>query len=645
LRSLVERGDIYKEDGHWERRGVHEIQVPESVRSVIGERVSRLLPETQEILHEASVLGQSFDFGTLQSMGERREVELEEALEEATASGLLRETGRDRYSFSHALVQGTLYGELSSRRRRRLHLAAGEALERLPEPVRTRRAAELAWHFLEGDEPQKGFTYSLLAGDEAETVFAHPEAERHYTAAADLGREIVNPSGEATALERLGNVLWLLARYEEAIEVLERAVRLYEQQHDEEGQRRSIAMIGRLHGERATPEEGVRRLQDAIERLGGAEPSRGLAELYGALGGVLFKTGRFREQLPIAERTVKIAEAVNDEQLVAGARTRFAVALQTVGRLRESLDILEGTIPLAERTNDLNVLALCLHNASECVNLGDFKRAKEYRERDLELVQKLGDPAQIGFRHAFLGNSFFLSGDWHAAREQCERGVRIFESVGISWFGAYPLVCLGQIELAQGQVESGVRHINEALAIVERTEDIQGILMATPPLATHDLLEGRPNQALDRIGKAIETCHRHGTKGTWDTTFLPLLALVHLDLGEQQKAERIASEAIEGWCGSVGMFRVQALRSLGIVMTAGLRFDEACDAFEEALELARSMPWPEEEALNMYELGLTFAAKGELELARAHLHKALSIFERLGAKPQLQRTKTALARI
>ncbi|HLJ67030.1 MAG TPA: AAA family ATPase [Chloroflexota bacterium] len=60
LRVLVERGDVYRENGAWQRKAVEEIEVPESVRSVIGQRLSRLSQTSQETLREASVLGQTF---------------------------------------------------------------------------------------------------------------------------------------------------------------------------------------------------------------------------------------------------------------------------------------------------------------------------------------------------------------------------------------------------------------------------------------------------------------------------------------------------------------------------------------------------------------------------------------------------------
>jgi predicted ATPase/transcriptional regulator with XRE-family HTH domain len=154
LRALIERGDVYRRDGRWESREIAGIGVPESVRAAIADRASRLSERAQEALREASVLGQAFDFEDLQVMAGVSEDELEAAIEEALAAGLLYESG-DGYVFNHALTQQALYTELPNRRRRKLHLVAGEALARLAESVRQRRAGELARHFREGGAPKR----------------------------------------------------------------------------------------------------------------------------------------------------------------------------------------------------------------------------------------------------------------------------------------------------------------------------------------------------------------------------------------------------------------------------------------------------------------------------------------------------------
>jgi predicted ATPase len=68
LRDVVERGDVFREDGTWNRRSVKEFDVPESVRAVIGQRVSRLSEEAQGMLHEATILGQTFSFRIIQRL-------------------------------------------------------------------------------------------------------------------------------------------------------------------------------------------------------------------------------------------------------------------------------------------------------------------------------------------------------------------------------------------------------------------------------------------------------------------------------------------------------------------------------------------------------------------------------------------------
>ena len=202
VRYLVERGDVFREDGRWVERSLRRVEVPESVRSVIGQRTERLSSETQQLLREAAVLGQTFTFPLLVTLTGRTEAEVEKSLDEARVTGLIEERQPDQYAFDHALTQQTLYGELSARRRRILHVAAAEALERLPPGERAPMSAELAWHFLEAAQEERAIPYALQAGDRARSVFANSEAERQYTTVLEIAEHTKNVDGENEALSR-----------------------------------------------------------------------------------------------------------------------------------------------------------------------------------------------------------------------------------------------------------------------------------------------------------------------------------------------------------------------------------------------------------------------------------------------------------
>ncbi|GAC1525411.1 MAG: hypothetical protein NVS2B16_33890 [Chloroflexota bacterium] len=88
LRTLVERGDLFKRDGSWDRKALEDIEVPKSVREAVGERLSRLPESSQDVLRMASVLGQRFLVDDLIAMSALNENVIEETLEGAVKAGM-----------------------------------------------------------------------------------------------------------------------------------------------------------------------------------------------------------------------------------------------------------------------------------------------------------------------------------------------------------------------------------------------------------------------------------------------------------------------------------------------------------------------------------------------------------------------------
>jgi len=254
LKALIERGDPFLWVGHWLSKDMQDFAVPESVSEAILERVSRLRPETRQVLEEASVLGQVFGLDDLMAVVGLGEDDVEEALEEAEASGLVG-AAKARYAFDHALTQQTLYAGLSPARRERLHRAAGEGMERLGEKVRRRRAAEISRHFVQGSSLERALLYVLLAGEEAEATFAPGEAERQYRVALYLANEMGDDPSAAEALERLGGLLTTTVRYDEALSALKRASDIHRARKNPEGESRVEARIAHF---RQGPQQAAR---------------------------------------------------------------------------------------------------------------------------------------------------------------------------------------------------------------------------------------------------------------------------------------------------------------------------------------------------------------------------------------------------
>ena len=192
LLHLVESGAIHRQDGQWvaDARSVDELGIPEGVRQVIGQRLSRLSDDANRLLTAASAFSGEFRFDIAASVAGLDEMAALDAVDEALPAQLLRPGAEpDRYDFTHALVRHTLYTELNPSRQVRLHRQIAEAMERTYGSQATEHASELAYQYhrsaaLPGAEA--GIAHTLIAADQAEAAYARDEVVTFLRMALEL---------------------------------------------------------------------------------------------------------------------------------------------------------------------------------------------------------------------------------------------------------------------------------------------------------------------------------------------------------------------------------------------------------------------------------------------------------------------------
>ena len=148
-RALIETGAVEVVDGAITlTRPIAELGTPESVREVVSQRLSRLAPETTDLLELAATVGAEFELDIVRRAAGLADAQLLAALDEGVGSGMIEELPSRRlaYRFTHELVRKALYDRLRSARRAELHLRVGEALESAGERS-GRVLADLAHHF------------------------------------------------------------------------------------------------------------------------------------------------------------------------------------------------------------------------------------------------------------------------------------------------------------------------------------------------------------------------------------------------------------------------------------------------------------------------------------------------------------------
>ncbi|PWW23946.1 putative ATPase [Geodermatophilus normandii] len=167
--------------------GAEVAAVPGTVRDVVRHRLAVLPARTGTLLKLAAVVGRDVDADVLLAAaapdGADDEEAAVEALEAALVSGLLVEPGPGRLRFVHALVRDTVYEDLSSLRRTRLHGRVAAVLERLrPDDV-----TALAHHTAAAGPgaATAAARWAQAAAELAERRFAHADAAVMWGRAAE----------------------------------------------------------------------------------------------------------------------------------------------------------------------------------------------------------------------------------------------------------------------------------------------------------------------------------------------------------------------------------------------------------------------------------------------------------------------------
>jgi eukaryotic-like serine/threonine-protein kinase len=391
VRLLVADGRLEKAEGvkDWS------VTIPQSVREVVGRRLDHLSEECNKVLTIGAVIGREFGVKLLEKVAEVKGDRLLEALEEAMAARVIAELPRatDQYWFSHALIRETLYEELSTTRRVRLHRQIGEALEELDAEG---NLPQLAYHFCEaapGGDVDKAVDYAKRAGERAVALFAWEDAADHFEHAIQA-LELQTPldrEQKCDLLRALGDAQFGAGDVQESKSAFRHAVDIAKELKD--GERLALAALGygRQFGVGIVEEDIVTILREALD---------GLSEQDSALrAGLLARLGQEMYFASLEEFNAQTREAVEVARRV-GDKTALSKALISRmwgggvrGEAEERLAVANEIIGLAKGMGDRQGLGAGLFiRIYTLMIIGDVKAAYEDVETFAHLASELRMP-------------------------------------------------------------------------------------------------------------------------------------------------------------------------------------------------------------------------------------------------------------
>jgi DNA-binding SARP family transcriptional activator len=579
-----------EESGSWSSEapgaGTH-IDVPERVRAVIFERIARLSELARRTLNVASVAGMTFPLPVVERVVGESDPVLD-ALDEATAAGLIADAGRGEYAFEHALVRQSLYEALVSARRIRFHRLIGEVIETLPQAPTMND--ELAYHFAEaaadGQAP-KAATYALAAGREAAARLGYEEAAAHYRRGLDALASYGSPSDEThpELMLALADALWRTGEFDAAKRVCLEAAGLAGKAGDAELLARSaLGFAGpfliELSEETARP--AVELLSQALTELG-PEESVLRASVMARLAASL-AYGRQEGRRPeLARDALEMVRRIGDNQslaLVLAMYHHVTLGPDSIDQsLAAALELTRVASAIGDRQLELEARSWTLDHL---VELGLADRARKELEAVRELAADLDDRFSKWLLTAVLGRDAQIRGSLDEFEALAFQGFELgFESSNRS-----------AAQIFGGQM---VELRREQGRLAEVLEGAETLTAEYPAIAAWRCALAEMYTQLDREADArreLEIVAPDAFAGIprdalWLSSLANLSEVVAY-LGDADRAAELYEQLSPYATRNVVLFGVLCLgsvsRHLGLLATTLSRYQDADRHFNDALE-------------------------------------------------------------
>lgn len=582
-------------------RGGAGFVIPHGIRETVRQRLEPLPAPVRAVLAVAAVGGREFDGLVVSRAAGLAMIEFLELLEPAIAHAILDVVPGDavRFSFRHALIQETIYDDLTHADRIRQHGDVRDALEQLSATAPDRYVAELAHHALAaapaGDERfvEHGVraarvAMQRVAFEEAVRIFertidalihARPDERRRCELLLALGeaKEWANDRrGSRTVIEQAAGI----ARRLDAPDLLARAA----------------LAVGAIEALKATAtsrcETAANLLHEAWllrDQLDEATQAR----LRSRLALHFFTLGKRNNALSESAFALRDARASGDTHALAHALiARHAVLLGPDGlgeRSAIATELLEIATQLGDHEYMMRALALRVVNALE---VGDIATVDEATARHRRLADITRDPFERWANLMWRCARALLVGNFDEATARANEGLELTRNVpGPHAFEVNgPLAYLGQLVLIEDTRFSSA--LDPGLFDTARAEFEEVLAGRVARLQILTRLE-RTSEVRDEIERLMaQDLQNADRSGTWLVAISTLAEAVALADDRDRAVQlypKLLPYADQNVTASFVACRGSVSRFLGLLASTAGRRADAVRHFEDAVAMNRRM--------------------------------------------------------
>ncbi|MFH1767989.1 MAG: AAA family ATPase, partial [Candidatus Omnitrophota bacterium] len=699
VRQLVDEKVLSYEDYRWrfDEGKLRTVSIPATLVDTVLRRIKLLDQNKLELFSYAAVIGREFDMELLYLLSNRPQEDIVDAVDEAIFLQLLeRDPKMNKIIFIHERIRAAFYSRLADKDKIELHMVVAQAIEEFNKADREEVFFDLAHHYTQAKDIDKGIYYSLRAGEKAKSAFANDEAIRYFSNAAIFleQKDALGSDNWVKAREQLGEIYHIKGDFAKSIAIFNELLRYKENAIEKASLLRRISYAyTKMSDFISAKKEGIK----ALELLGNKFPDTKFSLIAAILKQLHLRflysffpcIFTYKSKKPPHPKyhviiwlhhSIGWSSALADMlEMVYASLIIYNVAQRRIGKSREmamgicTFSNTQMVIPLFKLAikNQLKSLQMRKELGDVCgvaqnykfmgftyIWMGQYQKGIDCLNESLNIFSRIGDRSEVGFVFNPLLYGCFLSGDLHKAFEVANQYLQLGIETKDDWaIWAAKGSFLPMIYVRLGEIETAEQNATEGITYVDQNNNLHFLSFTIRVRLGYVYLEKKDfTKAVEFLTKAFELSKtRRYFKEYVNQMYYPLIeALIgeYLDkkakkFTPKQKEESlrhikkmcaIGLKKTKSWKNHHALLFVAAAKYYSLIN----RKNKASDYFLKSIVRARKLGQRFELAKGHYEYGLWLKDMEKEKESRKELEKAYAISKEIGAKLYIKRAADLL---
>ncbi|MDD5067078.1 MAG: SpoIIE family protein phosphatase, partial [bacterium] len=699
VRELVEQKAIVWEEGTWKENWekINSIRVPVNIIDMILLKIKDIPDDLDKLLRVASVIGREFSLDLLYHVIQKEKEAIISLVDEAVSLQLLELSivEKGKIIFVHDRIKEAFFSKMKEDELKQYHLLIGRTLEQGSRGREEEIIFELAHHFIEAGNEEKGRIYAFRAAEKSRENYAILEAVKYYRYVKEI---LIKKKEQAVqyqnVLEGLGEVLRLSGLYEEALENFNELLLFI---RDDLHRAKIHHKIGSTLFGLGKPFEAIAILEKTLGILKARQTPGSLLGLF--LAFTLEITKVFIHQL--FPGIFINSRYRNNQRKILATRiyTTLGYCYYFTNMLKAGFAGLAGLNLSDKMANTYEYSFIHSIQSPIWVALGFFWMGERYSWDALDTSLRIKNRWSEGFAYLYLNFVYLAANKVEKALEYGLKAIDVLLSIGEKWELAVGFCMSWRAYYIKGDILAGLRLTDryvqlmiqikdrrtmawsldhyrraymflngcddncladfyKALATVKSINEAPHTVMVTASIAMAHTERGEYKKAIEKGEEGAQMYIKTPAKGYWAIDIYgyaadAYLASLEMEKHDRKERRRYLKRAgyLAGKARSAGKtFKIYwpiALRTTGKYYWLKGKKRKGLDYFLKDIRFCEKFRYQYELALCCYELGRFLFRDGynrtySKEKGREYLIKAAKLFEQIKAEPYLVKTRKIL---